>query len=98
MAALNDSVMQTASIQNLEVSGSSSQSSSITGSSGPYEIVRIATTAGCYLAFGANPTANAASGEYWPADSVEYKKLNSGDKVAFIQASEAGRITISRMV
>lgn len=98
MASFIDSVMQTATVQNKAVSGTSAQSDPIVGTDGPFEIVRIAVTVDTYIERGVNPTASTTTSEFWPAGTVEYKKVNTGEKLAFIRASADGRVTISRMV
>mgnify|MGYP003342712745 FL=1 len=74
------------------VNTSSAQSSAITTGSG---IIRIATK-GCeaHIKFGTNPTAT-TSDLLLPANTVEFFKFTSGEKVAFIRsASSTGDISI----
>ena len=75
------------------VATSSAQSSAITTGSG---IIRIATK-GCeaHIKFGTNPTAT-TSDVLIPANTVEFFKFTSGEKVAFIRsASSTGDISIT---
>lgn len=97
MPALNDSVMQPAVTgTKITTSGTSQQTSAI--SSGlPFTVVRLTCTEDCYVAFGSNPTA-AASNMTLPADSVEYFKMNSGDKIAVLQVSASGSFEYTVMV
>ena len=44
--------------------------------------IRVVADASAYLDFGSNPTATTGDGVYLPADTVEYFRVNSGDKVA----------------
>lgn len=74
------------------VATSSAQSAAIVTGSG---IVRIATK-GCeaHIAFGSNPTATTSS-LLIPANTVEFFKFTSGEKIAFIRsASSTGDISI----
>ena len=58
-------------------------------------IVRLVSTADCFIAFGANPTANNTTCLFLPAGVPEYFQYNSGDKVAVIQSTAAGNLYIT---
>lgn len=60
-------------------SGSTTQSVAITAT-----IVRIVASAAVNIEFGTNPTATTTTSLYLPANTVEYFKFTSGDKVAAI--------------
>lgn len=57
-------------------------------------VVRLVATTNCYVAFGAAPTATAAS-MYLPANMPEYFVVNSTDAVAALQVSAAGTLFIT---
>lgn len=97
MAALNDTVMQSSQTINAAVGATSAQTAAIT-SWRTFSIIRIAVTEATYIEIGANPTATATDSSYFPAGHVEYRKINEGDKVAYIRSSTDGRITIDLMV
>ena len=97
MAALIDSVMQDSANQNISVSGTSAQTTAITSPTGQqFVIVRIALTTDAYVAFGPNPTATSSNAIY--RAGVEYKKMNSGDKAAFLQVAAAGSASVCTQV
>jgi hypothetical protein len=49
----------------------------------------------CYVAFGPNPTAAAASSMPLTAKTPEYVDLQAGDKIAVIQLSAGGTLSIT---
>ncbi len=67
LPVLGDNITFTASAQSVEFDG--------------VNIIRFIADADAYLAFGANPTAD-ADDLYVPADSVEYFAVRPGEKVA----------------
>ena len=69
--------------------GASQQSAAM---SSTVSIVRVAVNQDTYVAVGADPTADSNSA-MMPAGSVEFFAVTSGEKVAFLQVSDAGRIT-----
>ena len=98
MAGLTDTLMQSAgSTSTVSVSGTSAQSSAISVEAKSHALVRVVSTTNCHLAFGNNPTAT-TSNLLLPAFTVEYFKMNTGDKIAAIQNSASGTLYISPMV
>lgn len=93
MSALNDSVMMTVSTEK-ETVGASSVQSSAKSNGREYVVVRLVADTDVHIEIGSNPTATTSS-EFLPANTVEYKKINSGDKIAHIQASAGGSLYIS---
>lgn len=73
--------------------GASQQSSAMSATA---SIVRVAVNQDTYVAVGTNPTAT-ANDAMMPAGSVEFFAVTEGDKVAFLQVSTAGRITVTEL-
>lgn len=97
MAALVDTVMATVQVSNLTSSGSPQTFTDTSKTEAPWQIYRIAVATATYLNFDGT-TVSSSNGELWPAGNVEYKKIQRGGTIGYIQASAAGAITISRMV
>ena len=74
-------------------SGSSQQSSAMSSTS---SIVRVAVNQDTYVAVGDDPTATANS-LMMPTGSVEFFAAAAGQKIAFIQVSTPGRITVTEL-
>ena len=74
-------------------SGSSQQSSAASATA---SIVRVAVNQDTYVAVGDSPTATANS-LMMPAGSVEFFAVTEGQKVAFLQVSAAGRISVTEL-
>jgi len=68
------------------VSGTSAQSSVITGS-GNYRVVRIYSDVDCFLTWGSNPTAltDGPAGRFIGANNPEYFRLQAGERFAVIE-------------
>ena len=60
-------------------------------------VVRLCATVRTWVAFGANPTADKAAGMLLPADSPEYFVVTPGEKVAALQDSAGGTLTVTEM-
>ncbi len=73
--------------------GASQQSASMSATA---SIVRVAVNQDTYISVGTNPTATSNSA-MMPAGSVEFYAVTEGDKVAFLQVSDAGRITVTEL-
>jgi hypothetical protein len=73
--------------------GSSQQSSAM---SATVSIVRVAVNQDTYIALGSDPTATANSA-MMPAGSVEFFAVTEGDKVAFLEVTAAGRVTVTEL-
>jgi hypothetical protein len=73
--------------------GASQQSAAM---SSTVSIVRVAVNQDTYVAVGSDPTATANSA-MMPAGSVEFFAVTAGEKVAFLQVSQAGRITVTEL-
>jgi hypothetical protein len=63
-------------------------------------IVRLSTTGVGHLHFatGTNPTASLATSPHLPPNSVEYIKVNGGDKIAVIRGATAVDVSITQVV
>lgn len=63
------------------------------------EEIRVVCTAACHINIGENPTAAASdnNGMYLPANVVEYFHVTPGQKLAVIQDSASGTLTVSEM-
>jgi hypothetical protein len=60
--------------------------------------VRLVATSDCFVVFGANPTAAAATGMLLVAMTPEYFWVSPGEKLAVIQSSAAGTLNITECV
>jgi len=81
-------------VQNITTSGSSQQSSAFGDDT---RIIRVATTQDTYIELGTNPTATTSS-FLMPAGSIEFLRVNPSSKIAVIQVTTAGRISIAEIV
>lgn len=72
--------------QKITTSGSSQQSSAFQANS---SILRLCATADCFIAFGANPTADNTA-MFMPAGLCDYYGIVPGQKLAVIQSTAAG--------
>lgn len=63
------------------------------------EEIRVVCTAACHINIGENPTAAATdnNGFYLPANVVEYFHVTPGQRLAVIQDSGAGVLSVSEM-
>lgn len=84
--------------QELTVGAASVQSSTI-GTSGrtPNIVIRIVSTTACRILTGSNPTAVATSA-LLPANVVEFTEITPGDKIAVIQESAGGKLSIAECI
>lgn len=96
MAAISDTVMQVAESQTVTASGTSAQSAAITGN-GTFAIVKVHPVEDVYWTEGSNPTAT-SSNSFLKGGETHYFKVNSGNKLAFLQVSTGGTVYIDRMV
>ena len=83
--------------QVMTVTGSSVQS---TAFAADCTIVRLSTTGAghLYFATGSNPTASLTTSPHLPPNSVEYIKVNGGDKIAVIRGGTAVDVSITQVV
>jgi hypothetical protein len=97
MATKIDTSMMSVVTENLAVSAASVQSAAATttGDTGLC-FVRISVTQNTYVDLNA-ATASATTSENWPAGTVEYRVVPTGQRIAFIRDTTDGRITITRM-
>lgn len=95
MAALIDSVMQTALITNAATS-STAGSYTVPDMGASFTLVEIAVTQAVYINYTA--TATTTNGEYWPAGMVKVKKCNPGQTISYIRDTTDGRITLGAQV
>jgi hypothetical protein len=58
--------------------------------------IRLAASTACYYKLGATPTAT-TSDTYLPANIIEIIRVNSGQKISFIQVSAGGTASVSQM-
>lgn len=80
--------------QNITVAGTSAATSNAMGSQ-TFKI-RIATTTDAYFAIGPTPTAT-TSDPVLPAGTVDYVKINPGEKVAALQVTAGGVFSVGEM-
>jgi hypothetical protein len=76
--------------QAVAIGAISAQSTAIGQTTG---LVRLCASSDCFVAFGSNPTASSSS-LFLPAGMVEYFGINPGDKIAVIQSSASGFLSI----
>lgn len=83
--------------QVMTVTASSVQSNAVAAGC---TIIRLAnsSTAHAHFAIGANPTASLTTSPMIPANTVEYIKVNGGDKVAVIRGATATDVSITQVV
>jgi hypothetical protein len=89
MAVDNSGRLGTA--QEITVAGTSAAVANAFGSG--VRMVRLCSTTACRIAFGAAPTA-VATGAYLPANAPENFVVNPGEKVAAIQESAGGKLSV----
>lgn len=91
-------VMAVASAAALSFTGTSAQSDALDSDGGHQAniVVRLCATQNCYVAFGEDPTATSSS-TYLPAGIVEYFRMTAGHKIAALQVSDVGSLSISIM-
>lgn len=75
--------------ETVSIGSASTQSSALSG-----HTVRLCTTVDVHVAIGADPTATTAS-TLMPAGAVEYFQIEDGWKVAALQASAAGVLSVT---
>lgn len=86
LTKINDTI----ATQVLTSSGTSAASTALT----EVNKIRIATTTAVHIAFGTNPTATTGN-LILPDDSVETFTINPGDKIAVIQVSSGGKVSVT---
>lgn len=79
--------------QGITTNGTSQQSSALSADA---SIARVAVNQDTYIEIGSNPTATANS-LMMPAGAIEFFAVNAADKVAVLQVSEAGRVSITEL-
>ena len=79
--------------------GAASAQSSVIGTAGqtPNRVVRLCATTACRIAVGTNPTAT-ATGTLLPANVAEFTELTPGERIAVIQESAAGKLSITECI
>jgi hypothetical protein len=60
-------------------------------------IVRLVATSACYVAFAAAPTATKPGGHRLAPNFPEYFLVSGGEKVAVIEDTTAGTLTVTEM-
>lgn len=80
----------------ITVAAASAQS--VVWGSNTFEI-RVVSTTACHINIGTNPTAAATdnNGMYLPANVVEYFHVSPGQRLAVIQDTAGGTLTVSEM-
>lgn len=81
------------SSQGITTTGASQQSSALSSDA---SIIRVAVNQDTYIAIGSNPTATANS-LMMPAGAIEFFAVNASDKVAVLEVSAAGRVSITEL-
>lgn len=81
--------------QAVAITGTSAQSVAIGAG---VESVRLVSTTDCFVIVGANPTAVADTSMFLPAYTVEYIKLQPGQKIAGIYLIASGTLYITEMI
>lgn len=84
--------------QEVTIGAASAQSTAIgTAGRSPNLVIRIVATTACRILTGSNPTAVATSA-LLPANTVEFTEITPGDKIAVIQESAGGKLSISECI
>ncbi|MGE0252001.1 MAG: hypothetical protein AB7G80_05005 [Dongiaceae bacterium] len=86
--------IQYGAAQNVTVGASSVQSSAVAAGT---RLIRLCANVPCRVAIGSNPTASATS-TLIPANSVEVVEIAGGHKVAVIQDSAGGTLSVTEAV
>lgn len=81
--------------QSVAVGAASAQSTAL--ASGACFMVRLLPTVDCYVAFGTNPTATTSSTRLI-ANQVEYFAAEVGQKIAVLQVTTGGFLSVTEMV
>lgn len=83
--------------QSVAVSGSSTQSSAFQAAT---TVVRVYSTTDCFLKFGTNPTAVANTSIFLPAGVIDYLGVpqNQSYKVAVLQSTASGTLYVTEGV
>lgn len=79
--------------QGITSSGTSQQSSALSADA---SIARVAVNQDTYIEIGSNPTATANS-LMMPAGAIEFFAVNAADKIAVLEVSAAGRVSITEL-
>lgn len=97
MASLMDSVMAVATeLTAISVTSSASAGLTVSGNSGPFEVVRLLATTDCHVVFdGTTPT---TASTRIVAGSPEYFKMNTGAQIKAIRNATDGTLYVTRMV
>lgn len=92
MASDNTRKLDLAGNDVVAISGTSAQSTAM-----PTGEIQLVSTTNCWIKFGTNPTAvaNTDTNQYLPANVIWTIKWQPGDKVAVIQDSAAGYLTVT---
>lgn len=93
MAALTDSVMQNATTQTVAMTGVSAATTNAFSSVSVHVMVEIYSANAFHMKAGQNPTATTSDAAY-PGGIVIVKKINTGEKVAFVKQSGASDGTV----
>ena len=80
--------------QTVSVSGTSAAITNAVGSG--IHVIRMVSSTDCHFALGGAPTAT-TSDPLLPADTVEYIRINEGEKIAFIQNTAAGTAYVTEV-
>jgi hypothetical protein len=93
----NQTVMKAGNAYVVAVGASSTQSANVIPAG--VRVIRLCATVACWVEIGVNPTATATTSSYLPANWVEYFVCagNGIEKVAVLQASAGGSLSITEM-
>ena len=80
---MRNNLIPTHTFQSISFNATSAQSSALAADT---RVVSVAATQHCYLAFGANPTAD-SSGFYLPANTVMFLSVEPSTKIAALRAT-----------
>lgn len=93
---LNSTLRLSGTTQNVAIGASSAPITN--GFAATTSDIRVVATSNCWISIGAAPTAtNGAGSTYLPANVVEYFHVTGGQKVAVIQDSASGTLSVSEM-
>lgn len=89
--------LELGTVQTVSVSGTSAATSNAFGTN--TTVIRVVCTSDCHIVIAGTPTAT-TSHSLLPANVVEYFRINGEEtlKLAAIQVSEAGTLTVTEML
>lgn len=82
-------------VLNVAYTGTAAQSAAFGAAT---DLVRLCASSLCFYLVGANPTATTSNGSRLPADTVEYVRVNPGQKISVIRSASDGTLNIVECV